>query len=558
MTARRVASGLWLAFAAPAVISLAAIPVATPVAAQTASPYAAFAAEEATLRHALAGALAGAGEKSEAARALASFYQQRGLHAEALTALAEIEPAAYDEAARRMVARAQYALRRFDEAAATLENGGRALEGEAAALYAMALARLGAFDKAAAAFEGATPPPVLRGEFHLLRAAALLEGGDAEAARAALQMAGPLQPGSSLRAEAAYLAASIDAADGDREAARSVWKSLAERDDAVGVRANLRLIENDVAVGRMSAAAALAQARPIALRWRGAETERAALRLAGALKGDAPEGFAALAMLIERHPQADAARAARVQLAEMMARLATTQNGLSDAARARLFYDMIDYAPPGAQGDALIRDVAERLRALDLLAEAAELLEHQVFKRLRGEARANVGADLADLYLADRRPADALRVIASTRIAGLDADADRRRLHIEAAALLRAGEAEAALALLEGAAGASAARLRGDAFWSQRAWAEAAGAYRAALDGAAAPFDAPARETVLRAASAYSLAGDREGLAALRTAIVGKVGEAEAGRLLETLSDELDAASAMQAYRRALSASTGS
>lgn len=549
MTTRRAASALRAAFAATALIS-----VAPPLAAQPAPPYAAFAAEEASLRH----ALAGAAEKSDAARALASFYQQRGLHAEALTALAQIEPAAHDETARLMTATANYALRRFGAAAATLENGGRAVEGEAAALYAMALARLGAFDKAAAAFESATPPPALRDEFHVLRAAAALEKGDADAARAALQMAGPFQPGSALRGEAAYLAAAIEAARGDIDAARGGWKILAERDDAAGVRASLRLIENDVAVGRMTAAAALAQARSIALRWRGAETERAALRLAGALEGDAPEGFAALAMLIERHPQADDARAARVRLSEMMTRLATAKNGLSDAARARLFYDMIDYAPPGEEGDALIRAVAAKLHALDLLAEAAELLEHQVFRRLRGEARAKVGADLADLYLADRRPADALRVIASTRIAGLDADVDRRRLHIEATALLRAGEADAAVALLDGAAGADAARLRGEAFWARRAWAQAAGAYRAALAGAATPYDAAARETVLRAASAYTLAGDGEGLAAFRGEVAAMTGAEEAARLFETLSDELEAARAMQAYRRALAAPTGS
>ena len=52
----------------------------------------------------------------------------------------------------------------------------------------------------------------------------------------------------------------------------------------------------------------------------------------------------------------------------------------------------------------MIRRLADRLASIDLLDQAAELLQYQVDKRLEGAARAQVAARLAMVYLTARTP----------------------------------------------------------------------------------------------------------------------------------------------------------
>ena len=65
-----------------------------------------------------------------------------------------------------------------------------------------------------------------------------------------------------------------------------------------------------------------------------------------------------------------------------------------------LFYDFRDLTPIGRRGDEMIRKLADRLVSVDLLDQAAELLQHQVDNRLQGAARAQVAVaargDLSD------------------------------------------------------------------------------------------------------------------------------------------------------------------
>ena len=55
-----------------------------------------------------------------------------------------------------------------------------------------------------------------------------------------------------------------------------------------------------------------------------------------------------------------------------------------------MFYEYRELTPIGRRGDEMIRRLAERLAAVDLLDQAAELLQYQVDKRLEGAARAQV------------------------------------------------------------------------------------------------------------------------------------------------------------------------
>ena len=82
-----------------------------------------------------------------------------------------------------------------------------------------------------------------------------------------------------------------------------------------------------------------------------------------------------------------------------------------------MFYDFRDLTPIGRRGDEMIRRLTDRLVSVDLLDQAAELLQHQVDHRLQGAARAQVATRLAVIYLMNRKPDRALATLQTTRTA---------------------------------------------------------------------------------------------------------------------------------------------
>ena len=220
--------------------------------------------------------------------------------------------------------------------------------------------------------------------------------------------------------------------------------------------------------------------------------------------GDYEAGFRAYARVAARFPDSDDALAAQAEIGRRLGDLFTADIRPENA--ARLFFAHVAFAPPGREGDALIRQAADRLKMLGLYAEAAALLDHQVFKRLRGTERARIAADLAELQLSAAAPDAALRALRSTRIAGLDAETNARRRLLEATALARLGKNDAAATLLENAAGPAEIEARASIFWAAERWSDAARDY--AVLFAARPDQ---RDAAMRAATAYLLAGDRSG-----------------------------------------------
>ncbi|MEQ1931871.1 MAG: hypothetical protein ABL957_15250, partial [Parvularculaceae bacterium] len=258
----------------------------------------------------------------------------------------------------------------------------------------------------------------------------------------------------------------------------------------------------------------------------------------------------ALRLLAHNHPHSDAAaQATQDRAAALRTLLADRHRNAREVARA--VYDGLAYLPRGSEGDAMVRGLVTRLVRLDLLSEAAELLEHQVFKRLRGAERSTVAADLAPLYLDDRRPSEALRVLRSTRVAGIDAQVLDRRRFLEATALERTGAPDAALELLQSASSASI-ELRAEIEWRSHRWADAAATYAAILGEATAPLNERQRNALLRAGAAYVLAGDEASFADLRAESVKRFGGFPEQELLGFMSLDGSEAGAgfMEAYRR--------
>ena len=484
---------------------------------------------------------AAAGEATEPLINLAHFYMAHELWVEALAALKRIGAAS--PAAQALAAECEYRSGRY---------GAVALRLDASApddpLLPMALSRLGAYAEARQAFTR-IPPPVgaLRDEYFLTAAEAALEDGDAEAAANALRKSAGVDQN-----RRRFLAARLYAARGAKQRAALAFRSATsavENEWSMRARLALAVAGRDIgAIERLS------------LKWQGGAFERDLLLALGRLRldgGDYDRGFAALRRLIDAFPQSDAARAAEARIAGELSGLFADGSSLDAIDAARLFFENVEFAPPGRDGDLLIRQASQRLEMLGLHAQEAQLLDHQVFKRLRGAARATIAADLAEIHLAARNAEAALRVIRSTRIAGLPESVNQRRLRLEARALAETGEDAAAFAVLSRLSSAADLKLRGDLNWSRQAWADAASDYAsvvAAQDVLTTPED---RALAVRAATAFLLAGDRAGYRAFASDVAPRLQGAAEADLIATLGDvdrEQFISGFMGAYRAAYSA----
>ncbi len=139
-----------------------------------------------------------------------------------------------------------------------------------------------------------------------------------------------------------------------------------------------------------------------------------------------------------------------------------------------LFYDFRELTPIGRRGDEMIRRLADRLVSVDLLDQAADLLQYQVDNRLQGAARAQIATRLAVIYLMNRKADRALAALRSTRSAELSEELRNQRLLLEARALSDMGRHDLALEVIGNIDGREAIRLRSDIYWAAHRWRESA------------------------------------------------------------------------------------
>ncbi len=191
---------------------------------------------------------------------------------------------------------------------------------------------------------------------------------------------------------------------------------------------------------------------------------------------------------------------------------------LDPVAALSLYYDFRQLTPPGNRGDEMIRNLARRLVKVDLLAQAADLLEYQIDSRLKGVAQAQIAADLAVIRIANRDPEGALRVLNRTRLADLSPSLERQRRILEARALIDAGRQDLAIDLLSSLRGHDADLLRIEGYWKSKNYAAAAELIEVMYSPGlhVAPLVQPERMRIVQAAVGFALANDRLALSRVR------------------------------------------
>jgi predicted negative regulator of RcsB-dependent stress response len=212
-----------------------------------------------------------------------------------------------------------------------------------------------------------------------------------------------------------------------------------------------------------------------------------------------------------------------------------------------LFYDFRELTPIGRRGDEMIRRLADRLVSVDLLDQAAALLQYQVDNRLEGAARAQVATRLAVIYLMNRTPDRALAVLRATRSADLANELRSQRLLLEARALSDVGRHELALQVVANIPGREAIRLRSDIEWAAKHWREAAEQIELMYGDRWKewqPLNEIERADILRAEIGYALGDDTLGLNRFREKYAARMAQTPDAHAFDVVSASIGSSGA--------------
>jgi hypothetical protein len=258
--------------------------------------------------------------------------------------------------------------------------------------------------------------------------------------------------------------------------------------------------------------------------WRGDAIEVQTLQMLAQLYSDAgryADSLASARAATRLMPNSEAARQAQDAAAALFSQLflGGKADDLPPVDALSIFYEFRELTPIGRRGDEMIRKLADRLVGVDLLDQAAELLQYQIDNRLEGAARAQVAARLAMVYLTNRKPDRAMEALRTTRIADLAGELRQQRLLLEARANSDIGRHDLALDIISNIAGREAIRLRSDIYWASRRWREASEQielYYGDRWRDFRPLNPAERGDIIRAVVGYALAEDAIGLGRFR------------------------------------------
>jgi hypothetical protein len=276
--------------------------------------------------------------------------------------------------------------------------------------------------------------------------------------------------------------------------------------------------------GELGQAEVLRELETLSAVWRGDGIEVKTLSVMARIYADTArysESLGATKTATQLQPNSELARQGQDAASALFAQLYLSPKGedLRPIDALGMFYEYRELTPIGRRGDEMIRRLADRLVGVDLLDQAAELLQYQIDKRLEGAARAQVAARLAMVYLTNRKPDRAIAALRTTRIADLSGELRQQRLLLEARAQSDVGRHDLALDIISNITGREAIRLRSDIYWASRQWREASEQielYYADRWRDFKPLSPTEKGDVIRAVVGYALAEDAIGLARFR------------------------------------------
>ena len=486
-------------------------------------------------------ASSGSGERNERRWDLARFYLAHAMYVEAsayLDIIKRSDPVWSNEPRFK-------AVRALAEAG--LGNPGRALklisapeldaEPEISLWRSQILAAGGSYRNALITYERGRGALALFGpqeivEFNLAAFSAAIETGQMQAADREAGQLRRLRLNRHQTATMDYLEGRLKEVRGALPEAMALYAAVAESSvrPASGM-ARLALIELQLERRQIKLAAAIEALESLRFSWRGDPFELRLARVLGRLyldQGNRRDGLMALRRAVVQFPSHPLAQALTQKMSEVFREL--FEDGEFDDLQAlstlALYSEFKELTPLGAQGDRMIRQLAEGLVALDLLDQAADLLAHQVRFRSSGADRASIAARLAEIYVLDRSPEAALEILDETAEVGLPVDTVRRRGRARSQALTALGRYAEAESGIRSDRGHLAEAIRAQIYWRDQRWRDLIRSANTLLDAKAdsgKQLGSDERRILIRHAVALAIIGDKVALARLRHDYAGRM-----------------------------------
>lgn len=494
---------------------------------------------------------------------LARFYVAWNMNAEALSVLREMQRAdpsiERDRNFRALRGLARLGLHRLDDAAVDLNHVSLATDPDMVLWRGVLQTWQHDYQAARRSFQDGRDalqyyPQDVVARIRLAMAEAFYRTGDLQAARDEFEQIDDNLLSRSDDGAADLLRSRVYLEMGEAEPAQEFLdQALNSGSRLVRVQAEYDQIERELAEKKIQTRDAINRLDRLRYAWRGDDFEIKLLRRLGELQiedGDYRNGLLALKQVAQNFPKSREGVEARRKMSEVFEKL-FLQGGadaLSPVTALGLFYDFRELTPSGARGDEMIRKLADRLAQVDLLGRAAELLDHQVRNRLRGDDKARAAVRLAVIQLLDKRAEAALKTIQDTAGPDFPPAIQVERKHLEARALADLGRYPEALAALQGDDTREGDLLRADIYWRQKDWQKAAASLQTTLSATAQdpakPLDGIERRRLLELAVALALADDRRALEQLRNQWTERMkgsAEADAFQVITAAVDPADA-----------------
>jgi len=466
---------------------------------------------------------------------LANFFFANAYAAEALGILSLIATATPDVAKtpefNLLKGGSNFLMARYGQAAEDLADPGLDDVDEGAFWRAAVIAKSGQMVGAAHELRrtGATPQPYpkpLRFPLALLAAEAAVEIGDIEQAQKFLDALSSAEPSSSQKAEIGFIAGKLAEVGGDEEGAITKWEEVLKVDNrSTYVRASYARVDLLMKMQEMEPAEAIEILEHLRYLWRGDDFEFLLLRHLGRLYLDENgfrKGLQSLRQAATYYRDHEEAPQITQQMIDTFNFLYLKDGAdrIAPVTAIALYEEFRELTPAGRAGDEMIRKLADRLVKVDLLEQAANLLDNQVRFRLNGVEKALVGANLALVRALAKEYDKVIEVLDATQTPGIPDDLVARRRHLRAHALMELKNGEDVLAVLDQDKSIDADLIRAEMFWDDADWVNASQSLRRVIRGVGIKpgqeLDDEQAIRVLNLATAYTLSSNERALVRIR------------------------------------------
>ncbi len=388
-----------------------------------------------------------------------------------------------------------------------------------------------------------------RAEFQLAIIRAALEEDEIKIAGSELELLNGLNLSKTQAIEAKYLKGLLAQQHGQLDAALTLFDDLSDvAYRPISAKARYSRVKYNLARNEIDEADAIEVLERLRYAWRGDRFESKLIADLGTLYLNAQqydEGLTVMRQGITYFPR----EAARAKLPVIMR---DTFRGLFLDGKAEnlpplkaigLFFKFQELTPKGADGDRLVRRLADRLVNVDLLDRAIELYEYQVSSRVEGTAKAVVAIRLAKIHILNKEPERAVGILRATRQQRLPDDVISERRWVEARALIEQTKYEEGEVLLEDDESIEAESLRADLFWGSRDWSRVVRTNKRLLGNGwrrNEPISAVERLYLIRSCIAMSFMQDKDGLSEVRDRYGLQMRTGDFANAFEHLTGQID------------------